>query len=629
MQSLFPYEQVRPSQDKLIEFIVNSLENKKNIIVHAPTGLGKTVSALAPALAFALKNNLTVVFVTPKHTQHEIAIETLNEIKTKHSVEFGVVDFIGKRHMCAQQGAEDMPNSAFYDYCKNHIKNKTCNFYNNIKKDEKNSLETNILIKELSCKAVHVQEVKERAKDSKLCPFEISCIIGKKARVIIADYNHVLNPAIRDNLLDRLNKELGKCIIIIDEAHNLPDKCRDLMSSQLSSATLDFAVKECKEFKFNDVAEVLSAVRNALEFIFSGKFNGSEEVLIKKVELNNVIKKVIDVEQLSSDLLFVAEAVLQKNRIEKVENDAERKKSFCEVVANFLLSWQGSDNGFTRFANKSFSSKNKLLITFNYKCLDPSLILRPLSQQCYSMICMSGTLTPVDMYKDLFGFDALGAEFQNPFPKENKLNVIIPDTTTKYTARSNEMFEKIASYCSSIVNSVPGNSILFFPSYDLRDKVNLYFQNKCEKTTFLETSNLTKQEKSELIENFKSYKSHGAVLLAASSGNFGEGIDIEDNILKCIVVVGIPLDRPNLETQELIACYDKKFNKGWDYGYIMPAIIKCLQNAGRCIRSENDKGIIVFLDQRYVWENYFKCFPKDYNLRITKEPLSSIKNFFN
>lgn len=625
MQSLFPYTNVRQSQDRLIEFIYSSLENKKNAIIHAPTGLGKTVAALSPALSFALKNNLTLIFVTPKHTQHEIAIETLNEIKTKHNAEFGVVDFIGKRHMCAQQGAEDMPNSAFYDYCKNHIKNKTCNFYNNIKKDEKHSLETDLLIKELSGKAVHVQEVKGRAKDSKLCPFEISCIIGKKARVIIADYNHVLNPAIRDNLLDRLNKEFGKCIIIIDEAHNLPDKCRDLMSAQLSSATLDFAVKECIEFKFDDVAEVLSSVKNALEFHFSGKFGGSEEVLIKKAELNNVIMKIIDSEQLSSDLFFVAEAVLQDN---KTENKKERKKSFCEVVANFLLSWQGSDEGFTRFVNKSFSFKKKLIITFNYKCLDPSLILRPLSQQCYSVICMSGTLTPVDMYKDLFGFDALTAEFSNPFPKENKMNIIIPDTTTKYAARSNEMFEKIASYCSSIANYVPGNSILFFPSYDLRDKVNLYFQNKCEKTTFLETSNLTKHEKSELIEKFKSYKSNGAVLLAASSGNFGEGIDIEDNILKCVIVVGIPLDKPDLETQELIAYYDKKFNKGWDYGYIMPAIIKCLQNAGRCIRSESDRGVIIFLDQRYIWENYFKCFPKDYNLRITKEPLNIIKNFF-
>ena len=233
------------------------------------------------------------------------------------------------------------------------------------------------------------------------------------------------------------------------------------------------------------------------------------------------------------------------------------------------------------------------------------------------------------MYKDLFNINALTGEFKNPFPVENKINMIIPDTTTKFTARSDDMYNKIAVYCSSIVNNINGNSIIFFPSYDLRDKVNNFFSNKCEKTTILETQNLSKQEKGELLDKFKLYRYQGAVLLAASGGNFGEGIDIEDNIIKCVIVVGIPLDKPNLETQELINYYDKKFGKGWDYGYIMPAIIKCLQNAGRCIRSEKDRGIVVFLDQRYIWESYFKCFPKDSNLKVTKDPVSVVKNFFS
>ena len=138
---------------------------------------------------------------------------------------------------------------------------------------------------------------------------------------------------------------------------------------------------------------------------------------------------------------------------------------------------------------------------------------------------------------------------------------IIPDTTTKFTARSDEMYNKIAMYCSSIVNNVSGNSIIFFPSYDLRDKVNNFFSNKCEKTTMLETPNLSKQEKAEMIDKFKLYRYQGAVLLAASAGNFGEGIDIEDNIVKCVIVVGIPLDKPNLETQELINYYDKNLAK--------------------------------------------------------------------
>ena len=190
------------------------------------------------------------------------------------------------------------------------------------------------------------------------------------------------------------------------------------------------------------------------------------------------------------------------------------------------------------------------------------------------------------------------------------------------------MLKHIANYCASIVNEIPGNSAIFFPSYDLRDKVNNFFSKKCEKTTFLEYPNLSKHEKQELLERFKQNKNNGAVLLAASSGNFGEGIDFENNSLKCIIVVGLPLAKPDLETKELINYYDKRFSKGWDYGYIYPAIIKTIQNAGRCIRSETDKGVIVFLDERYNMENYKKCFPPDYNFEITLDFKEKIKDFF-
>ena len=618
MQLLFPHEQLRPSQKELIDSITNALSNKKSIIIHAPTGLGKTASSLAPALSYAIENDLTVFFVTPKHTQHRIAVETLRAIKKKFDIDFQVVDLIGKKHMCAQNVADEMSNNEFYDYCKDLVSKDNCNFYSNLKNKDKLSLQTELVIRDLSGKILHVEEMKDSAKSEKLCPFEVSCILGKKARVIIGDYHHILSSSVRDNLFEKLEKDLSKCIIIMDEAHNLPDKCRDLMSTQLSSSTIEYAVNECLENNSSDFAEVLNEFKLIFENLTKIKFKGTTEALLTKDELNKEINKIINIDQFTKDLLFIGEAVMEV-----------KKKSFCYSIAHFIINWQGPDPGFTRFINKNFNYKNKPVITINYKCLDPSLILNPLSKECYSIIAMSGTLTPLDMYKDLFNINALTGEFKNPFPVENKVNLIIPDTTTKFTARSDEMFNKIAVYCSSIVNNVNGNTIIFFPSYDLRDKVNNFFSNKCEKTTMLETQNLSKQEKSELIDKFKLYRYQGAVLLAASAGSFGEGIDIEDNIIKCVIVVGIPLDKPNLETQELINYYDKKFGKGWDYAYIMPAVIKCFQNAGRCIRSEKDRGIVVFLDQRYIWESYFKCFPRDSNIKVTKEPISIIKNFFS
>ncbi len=119
------------------------------------------------------------------------------------------------------------------------------------------------------------------------------------------------------------------------------------------------------------------------------------------------------------------------------------------------------------------------------------------------------------------------------------------------------------------------------------------------------------------------------VLLAVAAASFSESIDLPGDLLKCVIVVGLPLQPPDLETKELINYYDKKYSKGWDYGYILPAITKSLQAAGRCIRSETDKGAIIFLDQRYVWPNYKRCFPPDWKIKITEDYVEEIKNFFN
>src|SRR3989338_8706473 len=221
MELFFPHEKIRESQQELIKSIEEAIAEKTNLIAHAPTGLGKTAAVLSVALSYAINKKLTVFFLTPKHTQHKIAIETLRLIKQKYNLDFGVVDLIGKRWMCAQEGVTDLSTSEFYDYCKDLIKDKQCVYYNNLKNKEKLSVETEVTIKELNSKILHVEELKSISKERMLCPFEIACIIAKKASVIIADYHHILSPGIRDHLLEKINKDLSECIIIFDEAHNI------------------------------------------------------------------------------------------------------------------------------------------------------------------------------------------------------------------------------------------------------------------------------------------------------------------------------------------------------------------------------------------------------------------------
>jgi DNA excision repair protein ERCC-2 len=242
---------------------------------------------------------------------------------------------------------------------------------------------------------------------------------------------------------------------------------------------------------------------------------------------------------------------------------------------------------------------------------------------------MSGTLTPTSMHKDILGFnDAEEKEYKSPFPKKNKLSLIIPQTTTKFTKRSEQQYERIAEIIAKVVNLIPGNSAIFFPSYFLRDSIYKYFNYKCKKTIIQEEPNLSKQDKQTILDKFHEYKKIGAVLLGVASGSFGEGVDLPGDLLKGVIVVGLPLDKPNLETKELINYYDRKFGKGWDYAYIFPAVTKTLQNAGRCIRSETDKGVTIFLDERYIWPNYYKCFPTDYDVKVTRKYEEEIKEFF-
>jgi DNA excision repair protein ERCC-2 len=272
----------------------------------------------------------------------------------------------------------------------------------------------------------------------------------------------------------------------------------------------------------------------------------------------------------------------------------------------------------------------KPFVSLKYRCLDPSLITKPLIEEAHSIICMSGTLHPIEMYESILGFKQVNKKtFPNPFPSENKLSLIVPLTTTKYTKRDSKMYSSIANQVFSLIKNIPGNSLVFFPSYSLRDDIYSYFPEEA-KNIFLEEQGTSKEQKEKLLDRFKRHSKEGSTILAVASGSLGEGIDLPGDYLKAVIIVGLPLAKPDLETQELIKYYDEKFGKGAGrmYGYTYPAIIKCLQNAGRCIRSETDRGTIIYVDERYAWSRYLKLFPIDMKHRITKSPLGMINEFF-
>lgn len=621
MDFLFPHDEPRKIQKGLMEQVYSAILQKYSLIVHAPTGIGKTASALSPAITYALKNKKTVFFLTSRHTQHNIAIETLKLINEKYSIKIKAADIIGKRHMCGQSGIHELSSSEFSEYCKALRDKGACHFYSQLKEKSKQSVLASKVIGDLEkMSPVSVEGINRNSIGSGLCPYEIATLLGKNADVIIADYFHLLNPHIRDSLFKRIQKDLGDCIVIMDESHNLPERARNLLTSITSTVAVDYAVKEARHHGFNEIADMILKIGDALMVLAKKIPLDSYEVLSLRSELIKEIEKIESYELLVGNLRIVADAVLE-----------ERKKSAASGLASFLESWLGPDDGFARILKREFGKNGKPYISLSYRCMDPSIVIKPFVSSVHSVVFMSGTLNPVEMYRDVFGLDAkmtVSSEYDNPFPKENRLNLIIPETSTKFTVRGREMYNSIGIKCAEIANTVPGNSAIFFPSYQIRDDVYAAMRDACEKTVFLEQPKMSQAEKNEMIENFKSYKNSGAVLLAASAGSFGEGIDLKGDYLKCVTVVGLPLSKPDLETQQLIEYYEKKFSRGWDYGYIYPALIKTMQNAGRCIRSETDRGVIVFLDERYLWNRYYRCFPNDWGIKVSSKPMEMIKEFF-
>jgi len=613
---LFPHDEMRPIQEELIKSINHAVTHQQNLIAHAPTGLGKTAAALAPSIQEAIKKGLTVFFLTSRHTQHKLAMETVHAIKNKYGLKFSAVDIIGKKWLCLQSGVIKLTPRDFSDYCQKIREDGLCEYYDNMKEKGEVSKRAKELAKRLRDEEkTDTESITRAANEAKLCPYELALLLAKDASVIIGDYYYIFHPSIRENLLKRTGKEIGKIILIIDEGHNLPDRLKDLASHRVNTYVLKRAIEEAKKHKKKDIMELLEMLENNIISLSEGV---ERETYVGKHALINNIKESFDYDDLMKEMTLLADLIRE-----------EQKQSFLGSVASFLEAWDGEDKGFTRILSRITTQKGEEALSVQYRCLDPSLITRDIIKQAYATVLMSGTLSPTSMYKEVLGFDtAEETTYKSPFPQSNKLNIIIPKTSTKYETRNEAQYKDIAGITAKVINKIPGNSAVFFPSYQLRDAVNNYFSKLSNKTVFVERPKMIKQEKLDFLESFKGYKNVGAVLMGVIGGNFGEGIDLPGDNLKGVVIVGLPLQRPDLETEALIKYYDEKFKKGWDYGYLLPAFNKALQSAGRCIRTENDRGIVVFIDERYAWNNYFRCFPPDWNIKITLLYEKLIDDFF-
>lgn len=626
MQIYFPYKSIRAEQDRLLNDALRTVEEGKHLLAHAPTGLGKTAATLCPALSYALAEQKTVFFLTPKISQHEIAVQLVNDLNKRFGLDIIGVDLVGRRYMCSEPFVSDAENSAFYELCKRLRKKETCAFFANAfgftsKQRAKAKLYFSQIEREYKGVWHHLQlkdycEAFKGSNNAGLCSYEIALKLARKANIIVADYFHLLNPAIQQIVLQKARKKLDESIVIVDEAHNLPERLRKLLSATLSTKTIESAEQELEKMSQSEATERLKLLKKAIKKLGKKKLSADmNEALLKREEFEALVS--YDVEELSLEFRDLA--------LDYLETFPLGRSSLLRV-ANFLEKWLNQDESFVRIIK---GSQNK--VSLQLKALDPGIISEPIFNEVYASILMSGTLLPTKMYADLLGLDekrTLLKEYSSPFPKENKLTLIVPNVTTKYSERNYEEYKRIADLLAKIIAHIPGNAAVFFPSFELLNAIYSLTEEKLFRKILKQRERMTSKERFALLNEFRKSAKRGAVLFAVAAGSFAEGIDYFGEQLLCAIVVGIPLREMDLEQKCLIEYYQHKFGAGWHYGYLYPAIARAIQAAGRVIRDRDDKGVVVFLDKRYTWQNYTKCFPKDMERIVTQEPEKYIKAFW-
>jgi DNA excision repair protein ERCC-2 len=615
------------------------------LIAHAPTGIGKTVAVLVPSLQYALGTGKKVFFLTSKRSQHKIAIDTLRLIKQHASLNFVAVDITSKQSMCPRATPLYRAYySLFSEFCKSEQRTKRCRYFLGHDGEALQRIKQELL---------HVEELCTWCSGRGLCPYKVAFEVADSADVVVCDYNYLFAPDIAELVLEKIETGLDDLIVIIDEAHNLPDRIRNNLSDELRLSTVTSAARGIRYMDRAMQGNLMELEQIFAKLALKASNNKSVEITVERdfllEEIEKVLRRRIEamsyaefVEALhriaeeletpeeaktagSGDDPFSAEdrrilQYLKKNRTVPRTKEKETLQRDILSIAEFLNGWRTREH-----CVRIFSLAQRENPTLYFKLLDPSVISEPIFQRVHSSILMSGTLSPTEMYADILGAtpdrikgkEIMLREYQSPFPKENRLIVVTKDLTTKYTKRGEEMYRSIAVKVGEVARYVRGGMAVFFPSYELLNAIAAYLPEDVRRRVLVERRELSKGEKNRLYELLRDDRE--GILLAVQAGSFSEGMDYESNTLKAIIVVGLPLSPPTLEVKMIEAYYAGKYGaaKGKLYGYLYPAMTKVLQAAGRGIRSEQDRCIIVLMDYRFANRPYKTCLPSDYELTVT------------
>ncbi|MDD3792459.1 MAG: helicase C-terminal domain-containing protein [Candidatus Bathyarchaeota archaeon] len=602
----FPYNSVRPHQDDFITTVNKAVNDRKSVLIEGANGLGKTISALSACLPVAVKKNLKILYVARTHRQHDRVIDELRAIYKRRPITG--ISIRGRNEMCvnvfAANGAFD--SKSLMEVCELLKAKGRCPYYVNVDERTYDYLQ---LQQQVASRPYMASEILRICKKKEVCPYELVKGAVPDAKVIALSYLYVFDPGIRTAFLKNLETELQKIILVVDEAHNLPETAIDISSSMISLFVLKLAESEANKFGYKDIEAFVRFFRDEVEKL-TDKIN--KEEIISPNQIITIIEKQGNVAkpQAFFEHIHEAGAAIKKALLA----DGKNPRSYVNAVGEFLLKWleTADDESYINVASKYYTKDNNKTAKLEIVALDPAKITEPVFSSTYANVIMSGTLQPLEAYARINRLPESTVNFlaPSPFPKEHVFSAVCLGVTTSMDKRTSQMYQTMIERVNEVVNSTPTNTGIFAASFQvLNALLSEGLESQLLKPLFYEKSGMTSKANEKLVHDFKACGDKGgAVFLGVQGGRTSEGVDFPGNQMNSVVIVGVPYAEPTPRVKAQINYYENRFsNKGREYGYILPAMKKAAQAAGRPIRTLDDKGAIVFLDLRFA-TNYSRSF---------------------
>ena len=582
LQFPFPY---REGQREIVSGVYHTVSSKKTLFVQAPTGVGKTMSAIFPSVrAIGEGKGETLFYLTAKTITGTVAWEAFHTLR-ENGLKFKVTAITAKEKLCFLDSPECTPEKC--PYAKGHFDR------------------VNDAVYELwTTEEVYSREViRAHAEKWQVCPFEMCLDLSVWVDGVICDYNYAFDPNVH---LKRFFGEniSGDYIFLIDEAHNLVERGREMYSAEISRQTL-FTLRKKIRKHFPKLARALDkASRQMLELEEDLKVSQNPYQVLSNPGVLPVTFLTI-----SGEL----EEILEEKNLEE-----ELRKEILEfyfVVRDFLNVSELVDENYVVYT-ECFGENDFRLRLF---CVNPAANLSEYLKKGRSAVFFSATLFPMLYYRELLTTetDAYGIYVQSPFSAKNRRILIGSDVSSRYTRRNHTEYRKIAEYISRCVWQRQGNYMVFFPSYRLMEDVYQVYEEEFSVDwvrCIRQNSDMTGREREEFLEEFQS-REGTLVGFCVLGGIFSEGVDLTGESLIGAIIVGTGLPQIGSEREILKEYYDRKKQSGFDYAYRYPGMNKVLQAAGRVIRTKEDRGVILLLDDRFLGRDYGEIFPREWKDR--------------